>query len=220
MKLITRQKPFDEISEFLGNANKIYLAGCGSCAMMCHTGGEKEVLQMKDELEEAGKKVTGWTVIPMACDELTPEALNESIDAIKESDAILVMSCAFGVQTVGDWADKAAFPALNTLFIGKEQPPNRFVELCIQCGECVIANTGGICPLTSCPKGLLNGPCGGTNDGSCEVSKDIKCCWVRIYERMKKLDMLEKLDETIMEAKDWSHNLKPGTMTITEDNDK
>jgi ferredoxin len=216
MKLITEQKPLDEIIRVTGKLQKVFIAGCGNCAMMCHTGGQKEVLQMKDSLEEAGKAVTGWMVIPMACDEMTEDAIEENHKAMENADVILVMSCAFGVQTLGGRTEKPVFPALNTMFVGVLEGPEKFIELCAQCGECVLADTGGICPLTACPKGLLNGPCGGTSDGNCEVSPDIKCCWVRIYEKMKKMGRLEELSETTIEAKDWSRAQKPRSFSIKE----
>jgi ferredoxin len=213
MKTITSQKTFEEIKEALHEAENIYLVGCGTCATMCHTGGIPEVLEMKGKLKEIGKKVTGWIVLPVACDDITKEALSENAEAIAESDAILVMSCAFGVQTVTLYANKPVYPALNTLFIGKEDTPGHFSEVCIQCGECVLALTGGICPVTTCPKGLLNGPCGGTKNGKCEVSPDIPCAWVRIYERLKELGRLDDLKKTIS-PKDWSKGQRPGSYKI------
>jgi len=129
MLTITKQKPLEEIMQCLENHKNIYLIGCGTCATMLHTGGKSEVLEMKDKLEAAGKKVTGWMVIPTACDELTREALKENAKDIEAADAILVMSCAFGVQTVSLYSDKAVYPALNTLFIGKEESPGCFTGI-------------------------------------------------------------------------------------------
>lgn len=100
MKTITAQKPFEELSEALSGVERIYVVGCGTCATMLHTGGKSEVLAMKDKLEAAGKKVTGWMVIPTACDELSRDALGENAKKIEQADVILAMTCAFGVQTV------------------------------------------------------------------------------------------------------------------------
>ncbi|MBT9170712.1 MAG: hypothetical protein DDT18_01057 [Actinobacteria bacterium] len=213
MKSITAKKLIDEIKEAIKDAEKIFLIGCGTCATMCHTGGVQEVLEVKDELEKSGKKVTGWMVPPIACDDLTKDALDENIEAIKEANAILVMSCAFGVQTVAFFSDKPVYPTANTLFIGKEDTPGHFSEVCIQCGECVLAFTGGICPITTCPKGLLNGPCGGTNDGKCEVSPDMPCAWVRIYERLKKINKFDDFKK-IIGPKDWSKAQGPGSFSV------
>jgi len=215
MKTITAQKPFDEIKTALGEAEKIYLVGCGTCATMCHTGGKSAVLDMKDKLEAIGKKVTGWMVIPTACDELTRDALSESAKDIEAADCILVMACAFGVQTVTLYLDnKPVYPALNTLFIGREESPGYFTEVCMQCGSCVLAQTAGICPLVRCAKSLLNGPCGGSVDGKCEIDPDTSCAWQMIYDRLAALGQLDKLEE-IQPIKDWSTSHSGGPRKVT-----
>lgn len=213
MKTITKQKPFDEIAQELAEENKIYLIGCGTCATMCHTGGKTEVLQMKDKLSEAGKSVTGWMVIPTACDELTKDALDQNIKDVEPADAVLIMACAFGVQTVALYLNKPVYPALNTLFVGKEESPGHFVEICAQCGNCLLANTAGICPLVRCAKNLLNGPCGGSVGGKCEISPDIPCAWQMIYDRLAALGQLDKLDE-IQPPRDWDTSRTGGPRTI------
>jgi ferredoxin len=214
MITITEQKPVEEIVESLGKAKKVYLVGCGTCATICHTGGKSEVLEMKAKLEAAGKKVTGWMVVPTACDELTKYALEEQAAEIKKADAILALTCAFGVQTMALYADKPVYPALNTLFIGKEEAPGQFVEVCMQCGNCVLATTAGICPLVRCAKSLLNGPCGGSVEGKCEVAPDIPCAWQLIYDRLKALGQLDKLEE-IVPLRDWSTSREGGPRRIT-----
>ena len=214
MITVTEQKPLEAIMQLLEKSKSVYLIGCGSCATMLHTGGKSEVLKMKEELEAAGKKVTGWMVIPTACDQLTREALAENADAIESADSILVMTCAFGVQTVAFYSNKQVYPALNTLFIGKEEGMGCFTEICMQCGDCVLAKTAGICPLVRCAKSLLNGPCGGSVDGKCEVDPDIPCAWQIIYDRLAALDQLDKLDE-IEPVKDWSTSQSGGPRKIT-----
>jgi len=215
MITITGQKPLDEIMQGLEQSNRVYLVGCGTCATMLHTGGKSEVLEMKRQLEAAGKEVTGWMVIPTACDVLTREALAENTKQIESADSILVMSCAFGVQTVSLYSDKAVYPALNTLFIGKEENPGYFIEVCAQCGDCVLAKTAGICPLVRCAKSLLNGPCGGSVEGKCEISPDIPCAWQLIIDRLTALGQLDKLEE-IEPAKDWStsHSGEPRKVIV------
>ncbi|MFC2071384.1 methylenetetrahydrofolate reductase C-terminal domain-containing protein [Chloroflexota bacterium] len=193
MITITEQKPLEEVTQSLNKCQKVYLIGCGTCATMLHTGGKSEVLEMKQQLETAGKEVTGWMVIPTACDALTKEALAENAKDIGEADCILVMSCAFGVQMVNLHADKSVYPALNTLFLGMEKSPGHFTEICMQCGECVIGQYAAICPVTSCAKGLLCGPCGGAKGGMCEQEPEHDCAWVLIYERLKKLGKLDEL---------------------------
>lgn len=213
MITITEQKPLAEVTQSLDSCQAVYLIGCGTCATMLHTGGKSEVLAMKDKLEAGGKKVTGWMVIPTTCDTLTRDALKENDKDIKAADCILVMSCAFGVQMVNLYTDKAVYPALNTLFIGQEESPGHFNEICMQCGECVIGQYAGICPMTQCPKGLLSGACGGSKGGKCEQAPEHDCAWILIYERLKKLGMLDKL-KVVAPPKDYSKMKRPRQIEV------
>ena len=215
MKTITASKPFDEIQEIISRAERIYLIGCGTCATMCHTGGEAEVLQMEDKLKEIGKMSTGWMVIPIVCDELTKEALRENAKAIQHSECVLVMSCAFGVQTIANYIDKPVYPALDTLFVGRKDSPGHYSQICLQCGQCVLGQYAGICPLTQCAKGLLNGPCGGSKNGKCEQEPEHDCGWIVIYERLKKLGELDKIKEFVP-PKDYSKMKRPRTFKVSE----
>ena len=195
MKSITKQKPFDEIKQQLDKFDRVYIVGCGTCATMTKTGGREEVLDMKERLQELGKLVTGWTVIPTACDEMTEVAIKENNGATQNANCILIMACALGVHKVSLYIDKPVIPALDTLFIGIEDSPGYFHEVCAQCGQCVLGETAGICPLTACHKGLLNGPCGGTNNGKCEVDNEKDCAWTLIYQRLReqgRLDLMRK----------------------------
>jgi len=180
---------------------------------MCHTGGKSRVLDMKQKLAAAGKKVTGWMVVPTACDELTRDALEENAKDVDEADGILVMTCAFGVQTITLYTNKPVYPALNTLFVGKEEIPGHFIEVCMQCGNCILAKMAGICPLVRCAKSLLNGPCGGSVNGKCEISPDIPCAWQMIYDRLAALGQLDKLEE-IVPIHDWSTSREGGPRRI------
>ena len=217
MIMITEQKPLAEVMQYLDQCKGVYLIGCGTCATMLHTGGKSEVLAMKEELEVAGKKVTGWMVIPTACDPLTREALAGNIKDIEVADCILVMSCAFGVQTVNLYSDKAVHPALNTLFLGMEESPGHFIDACMQCGNCVLAKTAGICPLVRCAKGLMNGPCGGSVEGKCEIDPDTPCAWQLIIDRLDALNRLDTLEE-ITPPKDWgtTHSGGPRKIVISD----
>jgi len=195
MKSITKQKSLEEIEQQLEGLGRVYIIGCGTCATMTKTGGREEVLNMKDSLQGLGKMVTGWTVIPTACDEMTEASLRENNGAIQNANCLLVMACALGVHRVVSYIDKPAIPALDTLFIGLEDSPGSFQEVCAQCGHCVLGETAGICPITACHKHLLNGPCGGTNNGKCEVDKEKDCAWTLIYQRLKeqgRLDLMRK----------------------------
>lgn len=195
MKSITKQKPLEEIKQQLDRFDRVYIIGCGTCTTMTRTGGREEVLDMKEHLQELGKLVTGWAVIPTACDEMTEVAMKENDGAVYNSDCILVMSCALGVHKISLYIDRPVIPAVDTLFIGLEDSPGDFHEVCAQCGHCVLGETAGICPITACNKHLLNGPCGGTNNGKCEVDKEKDCAWTLIYRRLKeqnRLDLMKK----------------------------
>ena len=211
MKTITEQKPLEEITQYLEKCKKVYLIGCGTCATLCHTGGKSEVLEVKANLEANGKQVVGWMVIPTACDELTKYALEEEAKTIAAADCILAMTCAIGVQMISLHLKepKLVYPALNTLFLGMEESPGHFTEVCLQCGNCVLGRTAAICPLVRCSKSLLNGPCGGSAEGKCEVSPDIPCAWQLIYARLAAMGRLDELEE-IEPIKDWSVSVSGG----------
>ena len=190
MKSITRQKPFEEIQEQLEPFDRVFIAGCGTCATLTETGGVDQVKEMSDRLLELGKRISGTTVIPTACDEMTSEVMKEHNRAIGDADCILVMSCALGVHRISLYIDRPVIPALDTMFIAVEDTPGNFHEVCAQCGQCVLGETAGICPITTCHKGLVNGPCGGTNDGKCEIDREKDCAWTLIYNRLKEQNRL------------------------------
>jgi len=213
MKSITRQKPLDEIEEQLNGLGRTFIIGCGTCATMTKTGGVEQVLEMKEHLQELGKRVSGWTVIPTACDEMTEVAMKENVQAIHDADCILSMSCALGVQRMSLYIERPVIPALDTLFMAVEDSPGCFHEVCAQCGQCVLGETAGICPITACHKGLVNGPCGGTNNGKCEVDKEKDCAWTLIYQRLKeqgRLDLMRKYHP----PKNWQVVPRPRTVRI------
>jgi ferredoxin len=213
MKSITKQKPFEEIKQELEGFDRVYIAGCGTCSTMTKTGGREEVLKMREQLQGLGKLVTGWIVIPTACDEMTEAAIKENNGAIQNAVCVLVMACALGVHKLGTYIDKPAIPALDTLFIGVEDGPGCFQEVCVQCGQCILGETAGICPLSACHKGLLNGPCGGTNNGKCEVDKEKDCAWALIYQRLKEQGRLE-LMRRYHSPRDYNVAPRPRTIRI------
>jgi len=213
MKSITKQKPFEEIKQELEGFDRVYIAGCGTCSTMTKTGGREEVLKMREQLQGLGKLVTGWIVIPTACDEMTEAAIKENNGAIQNAVCVLVMACALGVHKLGTYIDKPAIPALDTLFIGVEDGPGCFQEVCVQCGQCILGETAGICPLSACHKGLLNGPCGGTSNGKCEVDKEKDCAWALIYQRLKEQGRLE-LMRRYHSPRDYNVAPRPRTIRI------
>ncbi len=193
IRSITKPKEIEEVYRLLDGLNRVYIVGCGTCVTLTHTGGAPEVAAMKETLIDSGKLVTGEIVVPVACDNLTSEILNEEMGKIEQADALLIMTCAFGVQTISSQLKRMTVPALDTLFIGKESASGQFNEICTQCGTCIIGETGGICPVTSCHKGLVNGPCGGTNQGKCEIPGNKDCVWTLIYNRLTELGRLDSM---------------------------
>ena len=193
IRSITQQKTQEEIGELLSGLGRVFIIGCGTCTTLTHTGGEPEVSAMKEVLAGMVKLVTGRVVVPVACDNLTGEIVKEYGSQIDQANVLLVMSCAFGVQTIATQFKKMVVPALDTLFIGKETAVGLFDEICTQCGTCIIGETGGICPVTNCHKGLVNGPCGGTNHGKCEIDVNKDCVWTLIYNRLNDLGRLESM---------------------------
>ncbi|MBM3251421.1 MAG: 5,10-methylenetetrahydrofolate reductase [Candidatus Omnitrophica bacterium] len=216
--IITKQREFQEILKNLQNINKVFLVGCGECATTCKSGGEPEILEIKKKLEEQGKTVTGFVVPEAPCiASQAKTALAKNIKALKEAEAILVMACGLGAQSVkaNDRRELLVFPGCDTLFAGAVDSDGVFQELCSACGECVLDLTGGICPLTRCPKGLLNGPCGGMNKGKCEVDKDRDCAWVLIYNELKKKGRLELFSKA-QPAKNYSKTTKPRKLVLSK----
>ena len=193
IRSITQNKTEEAIDLLLEGLNRIFIMGCGTCVTLTCTGGEAEVQAMGKSLSERGKFVTGHMVAPVACDSLTSEMLREAEPQIDQADVLLIMTCAYGVQTIAGQLKKMVVPALDTLFIGKESAFGEFNEICTQCGTCIIGETGGICPVTSCHKGLVNGPCGGTNHGKCEIDSAKDCVWTLIYNRLEGMEQLDSM---------------------------
>ena len=197
--LVSEQKPFEEILGYLAGESKVFLVGCNGCAEACHTGGRTQVLEMKARLEGAGKQVTGLTVVDFLCDKaLVKVSLLPYERQIREADSLLVMTCGIGVQATAASVNKATHPACNTISMGGARGEWRGAERCAECGDCLLDYTGGICPLTACSKGLLNGQCGGSKNRKCEVEPTVRDCgWVLIYERLKAIGRLDKMQQLI-----------------------
>ena len=195
-------------------AKSVFIMGCGQCATVAHTGGEPEVLQAKIALENEGFKVTGWAIGEVACHlGGTKLETRKHYGQIDTADAVLVLSCGAGVQTVADAVKKPVFPGLESAFLGTVIRNGVFEERCQTCGDCVLDRTAGICPVTTCPKGLLNGPCGGMWNGMCEVMRDRECTHVRIRRRLAEQG---RSRAGVIPPKDYSAKLKPGSINMRE----
>jgi hypothetical protein len=208
--LISEQKPLEEILSYLEGDKSLFLIGCKGCAEGWGSGGEKQVVEMGKSLQEQGKTITGSVVVDMLCDRvLTKLKLRTYKKEIAAADSILVLTDGAGVQTVAEVVDKVVHPGCNTLSSGGAHAEWKEAERCLECGDCMLEFTGGLCPIARCSKHLLNGPCGGSQDGKCEVNPDIPCVWQQIIDRLTKLEQLDKL-ERLVTPKNWSVSLTSG----------
>ncbi len=204
--IVAERKPMDDIKQLIAGRKKVLLLGCGGCVTVCLTGGEKQVeilasqLRISAKAEGDGAEITEKTVTRQ-CDR---EFLEEIKDEVEAADAVLSMACGAGVQLLADvYPGARVLPAMNTTFLGANVAPGIWSENCRGCGECRLAETAGVCPIARCSKGLVNGACGGTNKGKCEVSDEIDCAWYLIYKRLKELDRLEEL-KVMRDPVNWS----------------
>ncbi len=213
--IITRKKEFETILEYLKDKEDVFIIGCGACAEQCMTGGEREVHEMAESLKKAGKKIKGSVVVEEACHlPLIKSVFRKNASQLNETGAILVLSCGVGVRCTSEaYPSIPSYPGLDSLFLAKVERHGHFEEGCSLCGECVLAFTGGICPITFCPKGILNGPCGGVVEGMCEIDTDKPCAWIAIYNRLKSLGRLDDLKK-IKPPKDHSVNIKPRKVAV------
>ncbi|MEJ8554035.1 methylenetetrahydrofolate reductase C-terminal domain-containing protein [Tepidibacter sp. Z1-5] len=207
--IISEKKPLEEVLEYIKDAQKVIVTGCSLCATTCKVGGEEEIEEMKNILQENGKEVLGVKLLDPSCNLLKVKKDLKSLkEELKEADAIISLACGDGTQTIAKNVKIPVYPGNNTMFIGEVERVGQFSESCKACGECELGWTGGICPVTMCAKGLLNGACGGAKDGKCEVDPENDCAWIKIYERLKELDQLDNLTN-IRPAKDYKKCANP-----------
>lgn len=196
--ILTESKQVEEILEKLGEEKKIFILGCGGCPEGAETGGKKVLEEMKNKLEQDGRKVTGVIEIDFICQKaLVRSRLKPRINEVNSADSILIFSCGLGVQAVSAVVNKVCHPALNTITFGGITGIWQGTERCDTCGNCILDLTGGICPYTACPKKLINGACAGQSNDKCETDPERDCGWVLIYNNLKRIGKLDKLYEFI-----------------------
>lgn len=210
--IVADQKPLQEIAESINGAKNVLVVGCGGCVTVCLSGGQNETevlasaLRLQQGVKGSSANITAMT-LERQCDR---EYLEKLAEAVEKVDCIVSLACGVGVQFVAEfYPDKYVVPAQNTKFIGGTKEHGVWEERCGLCGECILASTGGICPVIRCSKSILNGPCGGSQGGKCEISKDTPCGWQLIYDRLKGQDRLNLLFE-IHPVKDWSKSRDGG----------
>ena len=212
--IITQKKPSEELLGMLEGATNVIISGCGECATVCRTGGTDQIEEMKTFLEEHGKKVLGTMYPQTGCNKLLiKKELKQFKEIMPQVEAIVSLSCGDGTQTLAGNVEKPVYPGNNTMFLGEIERITLFSEACRFCGDCVLGNTGGICPVTKCAKSLMNGPCGGARNGMCEVNPENPCAWIEIYKRLKMLGQVEKM-EKIADNKNYASFAYPRTIDL------
>lgn len=203
--IIAEQKSLEEVKALLGDAEKVLTVGCGTCVTVCFSGGAREAaimaasLRMSTKLDGTPKEVTDVTV-QRQCEW---EYLDDVAEQVKDADVVLSLGCGIGVQAIAEhFPDAWVVPGLNTTFLGIPTEQGVWDERCAACGDCILGITGGICPIARCSKSLLNGPCGGSEDGHCEIDPDVACAWQLIYDRLSSKGKLDVLLE-IQPPKNW-----------------
>lgn len=208
--IISRQKNQDELKQSLEGMARVFLVGCDACATACKSGGEDEVFQMQEWLATLGIETTGSVVIDEACHIMRAgRDLRQNSSDVEDADGILVLACGSGIQSISIGSDKRVIGGLDSLFLGNIRRFGHYEEKCSLCGECILNETAGICPVTTCAKGLLNGPCGGMEEGHCEVDVGVDCAWHLIYERLKKQGRPGVFARPVAPKK-WGRKQKPG----------
>ena len=213
------KKPIEEIIDIVKDFSKILVLGCNECVTVCEAGGKKEVgilastLRMYFLNQGREAKIDEIT-LERQCDH---EYLEEIRDVIDQYDAVVSLACGVGVQFMAEkYHATPVYPGVNTCFLGATEQRGLWTERCQACGQCILAYTGGICPVSRCAKRLLNGPCGGSTNGKCEISKDVDCAWQLIIDRLKSLGRLDDY-EKIFAIKDWSTDRAGGPRKVVRE---
>ena len=217
--IVADKKPIEEIIEEVKDFKNILIAGCNECVTVCEAGGKKEVGILASALRmyfmNQGKKVQiDEVTLERQCDHEYLEELRNTIDSY---DAVVSLACGVGVQFIAEKYPRIpVFPGVNTCFMGLTEERGIWSERCQGCGQCILGKTAGICPISRCAKRLLNGPCGGSTKGKCEISKDLDCAWQLIIDRLKELGRLDDY-EKIIPIKDWSTERAGGPRKVVRE---
>ena len=217
--LVADRKPIEEIIEEVKNYEKILILGCNECVTVCEAGGKKEVGVLASALRmyflNQGREVKiDEETLERQCDH---EYLEEIRDVMDQYDAVVSLACGVGVQFMAEkYHDCPIYPGVDTCFLGATEKRGLWTERCQACGQCILARTGGICPVSRCAKRILNGPCGGSAKGKCEINKEIDCAWELIINRLKALDKLDDY-EKIDSIKDWSTDRAGGPRKVVRE---
>jgi len=214
--IVADKKPIEEIIDSIKDFSKILILGCNECVTVCEAGGKKEVGILASALRmyflNQGQDVKiDENTLERQCDH---EYLDEILDDVDQYDAIVSLACGVGVQFAAEkYTTTPLLPGVNTTFLGATEERGLWTERCQACGSCVLATTGGICPISRCAKRVMNGPCGGSSNGKCEIHGDVICAWQLIIERLKALDKMDTY-ETLTPIKDWSTDRAGGPRKV------
>jgi len=217
--IMARPKPIEEIINEIKYLSKVLIAGCDGCVTVCEAGGTKEVQVLASSLrlfftKESKRVEIDETSLTRQCDK---DYLRELLEKIDDYDAVVSLACGAGVQFMAEmYRHKPIFPGVDTCFIGVTEERGVWTERCQACGQCILAKTGGICPIARCSKRMLNGPCGGSEKGKCEVNPDTDCGWHLIFERLKELGQLDYF-ATPSDPKDWVSSRDGGPRKIVRE---
>lgn len=217
--IVAERKPVAEIEEIIAPYPNILILGCGTCVKTCFAGGEDEVALLASALRLSAKKAGRHIEI----EELTVERqcedefIQESAQAMARNAAVLSLACGAGVQAMARRFKLApVLPGVNTTFIGVLEKPGLFTEECSGCGDCKLAVFGAVCPFTRCAKKLLNGPCGGSRNGKCEVNAETDCAWHLIIERLRSLGQMSNL-RIYIPPKNWDASNASGPRKLVRE---
>jgi ferredoxin len=217
--IIADKKPIEEIIEEVKNYDRLLILGCNECVTVCEAGGKKEVEVLASTLrmhfiKEGKEKKIDERTLERQCDH---EYLEEIRDVVDQYDAILSLACGVGVQfTAEKYHSTPLLPGVNTCFLGANEQRGMWTERCQACGSCILARTGGICPISRCSKRVMNGPCGGSTKGKCEINKDLDCAWQLIIDRLRDLGRLDDY-EIVAPIKDWSTERSGGPRKVVRE---